>query len=70
MGEKLGEGQHAIVYKCFLKEDPNEVYAVKVVSDDDQEKLQAHEQEFTILSSLKHKNIVSSREMFRDDCKN
>ncbi len=62
LGEKLGEGQHASVYKCFkrkikrkqnvfsdqqLDEFSSEEYdvqpfAVKVVRDDDKEKIIAH----------------------------
>ena len=45
-------------------------YAVKVVRDNDQEKLRAHENEFKILSRLKHKNIVGAVEIFKDYFKN
>jgi hypothetical protein len=33
-------------------------YAVKIVRDDDQEKIIAHKKEFEILFKLKHKNVV------------
>ena len=47
--------------------DPSVVpYAVKLVRDNDQEKLRAHENEFYILSKLNHKNIVGAVEMFKD----
>lgn len=42
-------------------------YAVKIVRDDDKEKIMAHEREFEILSKLSHKNVVRSIEMFHDD---
>lgn len=45
-------------------------FAVKVVRDNDQEKLTAHVNEFKILSMLKHKNIVGAVEMFNDTFKN
>jgi len=45
-------------------------YAVKVVRDNDHEKLRAHENEFQILSRLKHKNIVGAVEIFKDYFKN
>lgn len=44
-------------------------YAVKIVRDDDKEKLMAHEKEFEILSELTHKNVVRSVEMFHDKFK-
>lgn len=64
LAEKLGEGQHASVYKCFRRSEPRRTsdisentlyvsqvpesnfdphpYAVKVVRDDDKEKILAH----------------------------
>lgn len=62
LGEKLGEGQHASVYKCFKRKisrkqnvfsDQNlddfisdeyhsQPFAVKVVRDDDNQKILAH----------------------------
>jgi serine/threonine protein kinase len=40
---------------------------VKIVRDDDKEKIFAHKKEFEILSKLHHKNIVRSIEMFHDE---
>lgn len=39
---------------------------MKVVRDNDHEKLRAHENEFQILSRLKHRNIVGAVEIFKD----
>ena len=51
--------------------DPSVIpYAVKIVRDNDPEKLRAHENEFIILSKLKHKNITRAVEMFKDQFKN
>jgi len=69
LGEKLGEGQHASVYKCYERMNPRRLsectpllasqlnseeylptpYAVKIVRDDDSEKIVAHVKEFEIL---------------------
>lgn len=62
LSNKLGEGAHAQVYKCYkisdsLQETP---YAVKLTREDDEEKRQAHKNEYAITSSLNHKNIVKS----------
>lgn len=43
---------------------------MKVVRDNDHEKLRAHENEFQILSRLKHRNIVGAVEIFKDYFKN
>lgn len=45
-------------------------YAVKIVRDDDKEKIIAHQREFEILSQLHHKNIVRAIEVFHDKFKN
>ena len=45
-------------------------FAVKVVRDNDQEKLMAHEREFEILKKLNHPNIVRAEEIFKDDFHN
>jgi serine/threonine protein kinase len=44
-------------------------YAVKIVRDDDNEKLKAHEREFEILSKLNHINVVKTKEIFIDEFK-
>jgi serine/threonine protein kinase len=43
---------------------------VKKVRDDDREKIIAHEREFEILKPLKHKNVVSVIEIYRNEFKN
>lgn len=57
---------HATVYKCYKIEDINKEnpYAVKVVREEDEEKLNAHKNEFQIMKSLNHENIVKSFEIF------
>jgi|688.fasta_scaffold364900_2 serine/threonine protein kinase len=82
LGDKIGEGNHASVYKCFRRVNPlpknekktlltfdpylPEPFAVKVVREDDNEKILAHEHEFKVLASLKHENIVKVFECFKD----
>jgi len=44
-------------------------YAVKIVRDDDEEKIIAHRREFEILKLLTHPNVVGAREIFEDDFK-
>ena len=43
---------------------------MKIVRDDDNEKIKAHEREFDILKGLHHKNIVKAIEMVHDNFKN
>lgn len=90
LGEKLGEGQHAIVFKCYqratvkpssdgctplpARDIPTSDYlptpfAVKIVRDDDSEKIDAHEREFSILKKLDHRNVVRAVESFSDKFK-
>jgi len=90
LGGKLGEGQHASVYKCFKRVNPRrdnecstplladklaaseyfpQPYAVKIVRDDDREKILAHQKEFEILLKLNHGNIVKAIELFSDEFK-
>lgn len=45
-------------------------FAVKIVRDNDPEKLLAHEMEFKIMKNLDHANVVRAVEIFRDDFKN
>lgn len=47
----------------YSKDEP---FAVKIVRDDDREKIIAHEKEFEILQPLKHNNIVHSIEIYRN----
>lgn len=62
---------HASVYKCYLLSDVNKSnpYAVKVMREDDEEKLLAAKKEFEITKKLNHKNIVKSIELFVNDKK-
>jgi serine/threonine protein kinase len=69
-GEKLGEGAHAVVYKCTLKESitqEKQVFAVKIARSDEQEILEAHEKEFDIINQCNHKNVIHGIEKFKDD---
>mmetsp|Transcript_41212 Transcript_41212/g.56010 ORF Transcript_41212/g.56010 Transcript_41212/m.56010 type:complete len:96 (-) Transcript_41212:620-907(-) len=59
---------HATVYKCFDIET-NKAYAAKVVRENDEEKIEAHRQEFKIVNRLNHKNIVRSEHLFVEDIK-
>ena len=71
LSDKLGEGMHAAVYKCFLKSDEfrEKTFAVKISREDDEEKKVAHKKEFEITSKLNHKNIVRSIELFDNELK-
>lgn len=91
IGDKLGEGMHASVYKCYKrtkpltsgettplranKLKPGEEYdtlnpfAVKIVRDDDQEKILAHTREFEIMKQLNHPNVVKAIEIFSNGLK-
>ncbi|CDW90758.1 protein kinase domain containing protein [Stylonychia lemnae] len=62
----LGQGMHATVFKCFKLDDihKKEPFAVKIVRDDDDEKRQAHQNEFEIMHRLEHPNIVKGLEIF------
>ena len=66
MGDKLGEGAHASVYKCFLKSDVNmkTPYAVKIMRERDEEKREAMTNEYNIQSKLVHRNICKAIEYF------
>ena len=67
--KKLGEGMHAVVYKCFKVSDTEkkEPFAVKISLGDDIEKKMAFKKEYTITKKLFHKNIVRSYEYFSSD---
>jgi hypothetical protein len=45
-------------------------FAVKIVRDDDKEKIIAHLREFEILKGLRHPNVVGAIEIFEDSFKN
>ncbi len=44
--------------------------AVKIVRDDDLEKITAHKKEFDILLNLSHPQIIKAVEIFCDEFKN
>eukprot|EP00347_Sterkiella_histriomuscorum_P015913 403355208 len=62
----LGQGMHATVYKCFKLEDTKKEtpLAVKVIREDDEEKIIAHRNEFKIMESLDNPHIVKGYELF------
>ena len=62
---------HATVYKCFGKSDlkKEKPFAVKVVREEDPEKIQAHKNEFEIMNKLNHPNIIKSHIQFVDSLK-
>lgn len=62
---------HASVLKCFRKTDEEKVapFAVKIMREDDEEKILASKKEFEITQKLNHPNIVRSIEMFVNDQK-
>jgi hypothetical protein len=49
---------------------PDQVFAVKIVRDDDLEKIIAHKKEFDILLKLNHNNVVKAKEIFSNEFKN
>lgn len=56
--------------KSLEKEAYSDIkYAVKIVKDDDNEKLLAHKAEFEILNKLSHNNVVRSIEIFNNELK-
>lgn len=62
---------HATVYKCFKKDDINREnpFAVKVVREEDEEKMLANQKEFSITQRLNNKHIVKSYEIFTNNVK-
>lgn len=62
---------HASVFKCFLKDDTEKLkpYAVKVVREDDEEKIEAHRREYQIMSTLDHPNIAKALAIFFNEFK-
>lgn len=62
---------HASVYKCFKKQDiaKKNPFAVKIVREDDDEKIEAHKKEYEITHTIKHPNIVYSIEIFVNNAK-
>jgi serine/threonine protein kinase len=68
MGDKIGEGMHSEVYKCY-KHDDSKTYAVKITREDDDEKKIAHRNEFKLTSTIIHPNIISSIDIFENNFK-
>jgi serine/threonine protein kinase len=60
--KKIGKGASARVYKIMRRED-KKVFAVKMIRIKDWE-MNDLEQEITVMSSCKHKNIVQYYETF------
>ena len=60
---------HASVYQCFLLDDTDKKnpLAVKISREDDEEKKQAHKNEFDITKNLRHTNVIKSIEFFDND---
>lgn len=59
-----------LLAKSLEKEAYSDIkYAVKIVKDDDNEKLLAHKAEFEILNKLSHNNVVRSIEIFNNELK-
>jgi serine/threonine protein kinase len=69
LDNKIGEGMHSSVYKCYKISDieKKQPYAVKVTRDDDEEKKIANRNEYKISKNLLHRNIVRSIELFENE---
>lgn len=61
--EVLGQGTTGVVYSAVRKSDSRKV-ALKLMRMDDEELLMTAQQEFEILSSLQHPNIVGVQDFF------
>lgn len=70
-GKNIGEGCSASVYVCYQIEDKErkKPFAVKVVREDDEERLIALKKEAAIMKGLKHENIVQTIETFENPAK-
>lgn len=62
MGEKIGEGAHGVVKKCYLK-DSGRLYAVKSIRLDS-EHILFLKRNFTDIKHLHHRNIISYHALF------
>jgi serine/threonine protein kinase len=69
LGEKIGEGMHSSVYKCFKANDFQQKcpFAVKITREDDEEKKLAHRNEYRLTSGLTHPNVVASHDFFENE---
>lgn len=68
MSEKLGEGQHSVVFKCYHLSDDLHLnpYAVKISRSDDLEIKAATRNEFEISKKISHPNILRAFELFEN----
>ena len=71
MGELLGQGMHASVHKCYRIEDTEKAHpmAVKIVREEDEEKIEIHKAEFEIMKKLDNPNITKAHELFVNEFK-
>ena len=60
---KYFQGCSAVVKKCIHRET-GKVYAVKIMRNHDEERILAAKNEFDLLKSLRHPNIVRVKEFF------
>jgi serine/threonine protein kinase len=62
LGEKIGEGAHGIVKKCYDK-DTNKLYAVKTIRLDS-EHILFLKRNFLDIKDLQHRNIIEYKALF------
>lgn len=62
LGEKIGEGAHGVVKKCYSK-TTNELFAVKICTLDPEHILFLR-QNFIDIKKLKHPHIISYKAIF------
>ena len=67
LGEKIGEGQHSSVFKCFSKVNPLIPLAVKLTREDDEEKKRVIRQEYELTKNLNHQNLLKSVDYFENE---
>lgn len=63
------KGCAAIVRKCIEKKT-GELMAVKIFRTDDEEKMNAAKEEYSLQKVLMHPNILEVKELFIDDMRN
>ncbi|CAK57191.1 unnamed protein product (macronuclear) [Paramecium tetraurelia] len=63
LGEKLGEGAHAIVHKAIRKCD-NQEFAVKIFRSSDPEIIASIRKTYQIGSMLQHPNLIKVKELY------
>ncbi len=62
MGEKIGEGAHGVVRKCYSK-DTKELFAVKTCTLD-AERVMELKKNFIDIKKLKHPNVLNYKAIF------